>query len=402
MQPMTSSSHSRGAIARGIAATGPAVLSYGFRPFFLLAGLWAVAAMGGWVGALTLGWMPGGAYGALNWHVHELLFGYAGAAMAGFMLTAIPNWTGRLPVSGAPLGALVVLWIAGRLALGFYDWVGMWPALVVESAFFPVLGAIAAREILAGRNRRNFHIIAGLAALSGANVWFHWAAVTGNGAGAAERLGVAAWVLLIGVVGGRMAVSFTRNWLARNQSPVLPKPLGGFDHFTLIVTLVGLLAWIVMPDNMVVGALLVVAGLLHVWRMIGWRGWRAAREPLVLMLHVFYAFIPAGLLAIGAVPFGLFGAVPALHLLTVGAVGGMTLAVMTRATRGHTGRPLRASGLTIVSYLALVIAALARPLADVFGGEYMMLVSISGVAWIAAFLGFVIEYAPMLLRPRAS
>ena len=178
MTPSTSSARARTPIPRGIARDGPAILSYGFRPFFLLAGVFALIAMAAWIGALTLGWNTGGSYGALTWHAHEMLFGYTSAALAGFMLTAIPNWTGRLPVSGGPLLALLTVWLAGRLAMAAPDVIGSPWAVSIEALFIPSLAVVAAREIIAGKNWKNLKILAGLLGLSVANVAFHYSVLT--------------------------------------------------------------------------------------------------------------------------------------------------------------------------------------------------------------------------------
>jgi len=390
----------RGGIARGLAPNGPAILSYGFRPFFLGAGVWALVAMGAWVGALVWGWAPGGDYGALNWHAHEMLFGYAGAALAGFMLTAIPNWTGRLPVSGAPLAALVLLWALGRVAMLWPDPVGLMPAVVIDALFFPVLGLIALREIVAGRNWRNLHVVAALSALSVANIWFHRAVVVGEDTGPAYRFTILIWIMLISLIGGRLATSFTRNWLARRGETRFPASMGRFDLVTLIFGLVALVSWVAWPESPATGVVCVVGGMLHAFRLMRWRGWTVWREPLVLVLHTSYAFVSLGFITAGAAAFGLIGTVSALHVLTVGAIGGMTLAVMTRASRGHTGRPLTASPATTTAYAALIIAGLLRPFAEFIPDAYSDLLSLSGLLWVVAFALFVLEYGPMHIGPR--
>lgn len=390
----------RGGIPRGLAQQGPAILSYGFRPFFLGAGVWAIVAMSAWIGALIWGWRPGGAYGALNWHAHEMVFGYTGAALAGFMLTAIPNWTGRLPVSGTRLLLLVALWALGRIAMLWPDAIGVLPAMAIDSLFFPVLGLIAAREIGAGRNWRNLHVVAALTALSAANIWFHWAAVTDADTGPAERLAVLIWVMLISLIGGRLAVSFTRNWLARRGETRFPMSLGRFDMAALIFALAALIAWVFWPQSPITGVLCIMGGALHAVRLSRWRGWSAWREPLVLVLHTSYGFICLGFLALGAAAFDVIATVSALHILTVGAIGGMTLAVMTRVSRGHTGRPLSASRTTSLAYSALIAAAVLRPAAEFFPDVYLELLSFSGLAWLLAFALFVLEYGPMHVGPK--
>lgn len=393
----------KGGIPRGLAIDGPALLSYGFRPFFLGAGLFAVAAMLLWIGALTQGWEIGGSrYGALNWHAHEMLFGYVAAALAGFMLTAIPNWTGRLPVSGRPLLLLVLLWLAGRVAMVAPEQFGIYPAAVVEAAFLPVLAGIAAREIITGRNCKNLKILVALGVLSGVNITFHVMVLIGENPNVLMRAGIAVFVALIAVVGGRIVPSFTRNWLSRAGSVRLPHPYSRFDTVAIVALIAALASWTIIPLTPVTSTLALAASGLQLWRLIRWRGLDAAREPLLAILHIAYLFIPVGLAAIALSAMGWLEAPSTLHLLSVGAIGCMTLGVMTRATLGHTGRPLRASAWTVMSYLSLLTAAILRPLAEIVPGSYYEILAVAGAAWIAAFAIFSVEYGRYLLLPRAG
>jgi uncharacterized protein involved in response to NO len=387
-------------IPRGIATNGPPLLSYGFRPFFLLAGMLALVAMVGWIGALALGWEIGGSYGALNWHAHEMLFGYASAALAGFMLTAIPNWTGRLPVSGTSLLALVFLWLVGRAAVAIPDAIGVVPSVILDACFLPVLAAIAAREIVAGKNWKNLKILGGLVGLSIANLAFHISVISSGEAMEASRSTVGIYVVLIAIVGGRIVPSFTRNWLAKSGSLRLPRPFSRFDLISIIALGIACAAWVVMDETIVAAVLAFVACILQAVRLWRWVGWLTIEEPLLLVLHVGYAFIPLGLLCVGLSELGVISPASALHVLTVGAIGIMTFAVMTRASLGHTGRPLTASLNISMGYLALTIAATVRPFAEILSGSYHLLLEIAGVAWILAFALFLIEYGPILCRPR--
>ena len=391
----------RSPIPRGIARRGPPLLSYGFRPFFLLAGLLALVAMVGWIGALALGWEVGGSYGALNWHAHEMLFGYASAALAGFMLTAIPNWTGRLPVSGTPLLALVLVWIAGRLAMAVPDVLGPVPSAVVDGAFLPVMAAIAGREIVAGRNWKNLKILGGLTALSLANAAFHVSVFVGGEALAASRATVGIYIVLIALVGGRIVPSFTRNWLAKAGSAALPRPYSHFDTVAIVGLAAACASWVVAGESAAAAVVALVAAGLNAVRLWRWVGWRTTEEPLLLVLHVGYAFIPIGMLCVALSELGFVSAPSALHVLTVGAIGVMTFAVMTRASLGHTGRSLTASLSTSIAYLALIVAAVVRPFAELLPEAYHLLLELAGGAWIVAFALFVIEYGPILSRRSA-
>jgi uncharacterized protein involved in response to NO len=389
-----------GGIPRGIARSGLAILSYGFRPFFLLAGIWAVVAMGLWIAALILDWPVGGSYGPVNWHAHEMVFGYTGAALAGFMLTAIPDWTGRLPVSGGPLLALVLVWLTGRAAMLFPDLIGLEAALMVEALFLPVLFVVALREIVAGRNWKNLKIVLALALLSVANGWFHVAVLTTGNAAAAGRLGVASWIVLIALVGGRIIPSFTRNWLARHGSPVLPAPFGRFDKLAVLVLLATLACWVAVPQHWATSILCGAAGALHALRLWRWRGWLAASEPIVLILHIAYGFLALGLSVLAASGTGLLTEASAVHVLTIGALGGMTLAVMSRAALGHTGRPIIAGPAIVAAYGFVCLAAFVRPALDFLPDLYHAVLGASALLWMLAFGAFVAVYAPILLSPR--
>ncbi len=393
----------KGGIPRGIDSDGPAILSYGFRPFFLAAGCYGIVAMAGWVAALILGLEIGGrTYGALFWHGHEMLYGYATAALAGFLLTAVPNWTGRLPVSGPPLLGLLVVWAVGRIAMLTPETFGLWLAALLDMAFLPLLAAIVAREVLAGRNWKNLKVLAGVTALAAANGYGHIAVLTGSDAQTALRLAVAVYVALVALVGGRIIPSFTRNWLARKGVKRLPASFDRIDIAAVIVLVAGLLCWVIAPDQPLIAIATTIAALLNAYRLWRWRGLAAFAEPLVVVLHAGYGFVPLGLLAIGAAALGWVSQASSMHVLTVGVIGVMTLAVMTRATLGHTGRPIVANRSTLMGYLLLILAAALRPFAEALSDHYATLLAVAGVAWIAAFSLFVLEYGPILTSKTRS
>lgn len=389
-------------VPRGIATKGPAVLSYGFRPFFLLAGLFAPIAMLAWIGALAGYWSVGGKGGPIDWHAHEMLFGYAAAALAGFILTTVPNWTGRLPVSGRPLALLAVLWLAGRLALAFPALLGEAPSALVDCLFLPVLAGAVAREVIVGHNWKNLRVAAGVSGLGALNIAFHVAVLAGWNEMPVVRLTITVFILMITLIGGRLVPSFTRNTLAKAGASRFPRPVGRFDDVVLLVTLVAGLVWSVSPQGLTTAGFAALAAILQGVRLAGWRGWTAGGEPLLVVLHLGYGFVPVGLAAISLAGFGVMAEPSALHLLTVGAIGLMTLAVMTRAIRGHTGRPLIASPMTSLAYACLFVAALLRPFAELVPLYYQLLLDTSAGAFILAFVVFVIEHAPMLVLPSRS
>lgn len=384
---------------------GPPVLSFGFRPFFLLGALWAALAMLLWVPMLNGKLALPTAFDPVSWHAHEFLFGYLGAIIAGFLLTAVPNWTGRLPVTGWPLAGLVGLWIAGRVAVTVSQ--GLLPMVVVvaDLAMIAALAVLLGREIVVGRNWRNLPVVGLLVLFGGANALFHWEAANDSYAaqGMGLRLGLGAALMMIAVIGGRIVPSFTRNWLAKRGQGRLPvPPMQGFDKAALGILLAALLLWVMAPFAAITGAGLALAGLVHLARMARWAGDRTLAEPLVLVLHLGYVFVPLGALtgAAETLGMGLVGAGSAQHLWMAGAIGLMTLAVMTRATLGHTGRTLTAGPGTVTLYVAVILAVLSRVAAGVWPSAAGLLHSLSGASWIIAFAGFAAIYGPMLLRSR--
>ncbi len=389
-------------VPRGLKATGPVVFSYGFRPFFLGAGVWAVLAMGLWILSLVSGLPLGGSYGAVYWHAHEMLFGFGPAVLAGFLLTAVPNWTGRLPVSGLPLIVLSGVWLLGRLALLAPDAIGAETAVTVESLFLPLLLFIAAREIVAGHKWKDLKILFGVTLLAVANLLFHHGVMTGGDTGLPVRMAASGYLLLIAIIGGRIVPSFTRNWLAKQGATRFPVPMNRYDIACLLLAAVALAGWVAAPEHPVTALLAVIAAAAHAARLWRWRGWTVLAEPLLSVLHAAYAFVPLGFLAIALSATGHLNAYSALHVVTVGAMGLMMLAVMGRATRGHTGRDLAASRVTCLSYLCLIAAALIRPLAELAPEHFQPLLALSALLWIAAYGLFVLEYAPMLTRTRRT
>lgn len=389
-------------VARARRHTGPALLRYGFRPFFLGAGVWAVIAIAVRLADVS-GFDSGGfAFHDSNlWHAHAFLFGYTSAVVAGFSLTAVPNWTGRLPISGPPLLALFCVWIAGRVVL-FLPSVPLAAAIAVDAAFLPLLAAVLAREVIAARNIRNLPVCALVLLIGAANLLFHLeASGVIDAEGYAIRMGVGMLTLLIGLIGGRIVPSFTNNWFARHKMPRDATSARFLDRLVHGSSAIAVLAWIGAPYSFFTAAAFFVAFAAHTARLARWRGWRTRADALVAVLHVGYAWIPIGFLVLGAsIAFGTPNPSAGLHALTAGAIGTMTLAVMTRATLGHTGRPLHAGNGTIAVYAAVTISAASRVAAGFAPDFATPLLTISGVSWLAAFASFVAIYGPMFVTPR--
>jgi uncharacterized protein involved in response to NO len=357
-----------------------------------------------YAGLAILVWLPvfhgelslHSAFAPRDWHVHEMLLGYLPAVMTGFLFTAIPNWTGRLPIQGKPLLTLVLVWIGGRIAVTVSADIGWRLAFLIDVSFLVLVAAAAAREILAGKNWRNLQIVALIVLLLAANVAFHVEAHINGTADYSIRIGIAVVILLISLIGGRIIPSFTRNWLVREKPGRLPSPFGRFDVAIVAITAVVLLVWIVRQDGLFVGTALTLIGLLHLVRLGRWAGDRTFGEKLVLILHVGYAFVPLGFLLGAAAAVGLVPPSAGIHAWMAGAAGIMTLAVMTRASLGHTGRPLMASLPTQAIYALAVVAVLARIFAVIEPLYSEALLYLAAGAWAAAFLGFAMVYGPAL------
>ena len=383
------------------AYAGPPILSMGFRPFFLASALWALLAVPVWVlawnGHLTLG----GPFIPTDWHIHEMIWGFGAAAVAGFLFTAVPNWTGRLPTQGWPLLLLLALWLLGRVTvLGLLELPPL-GVLATDAAFLLMVAAMIGREIVAGRNWRNLVVLGPVTVLLLANAVFHLEAMSQGTSDVGRRLGLSVVIFLITLIGGRIIPSFTRNWLVKRGETRLPTPMSRFDGLCLVAGGASLLAWSVWAGP-VTGTLLVVAGVLHGLRLARWRGIATSRSALLLMLHVSYAFVPFGLLATGLATWGVLPLAAGMHLLGIGAMGGMVVAVMMRATMGHTGREFVAGPWLAAAFGLVVLAAALRT-----GLAEVPLLGISGLTWAAAlwtaaFGVFALRAGPWLFQPRVA
>lgn len=382
---------------------GPAILGYGYRPFFLFATIWAALAMALWVAMISGGEPLPITLDPVSWHAHALIFGYTWAVIAGFLMTAVPNWTGRFPLAGWPLALLLGLWLLARVAMSVSALLPGWVVVASDLAFPLVLTGAIAREILAGKNWRNLKVLSILGVMFAANAGFHWQASQGHYAAGSlsTRAALAAVIALIVLIGGRIVPSFTRNWLAARKSTALPAPIGRGDHAVAGVCVTTLTVWTLWPDAALSGWLCLVAAFASLWRLARWQGLRCLGEPLVWVLHVAYLFIPLGFAAVGLAALGIGAETAAKHLWMVGAVGLMTLAVMTRASLGHSGLPLAAGAGVSAIYLALIISVLARFAAGWWPG-LGWLTHLAATGWIAAMAGFAVLYWPILTRPKVA
>lgn len=383
--------------------------SGGFRPFFLFGALHAALMIALWV-PWFLGFLHvPTALSPLSWHQHELMFGYVPAIIAGFLLTAVPNWTGRKPVTGLPLALLFALWLAGRLAIACSEDIGLMPAVVVACAFLPMLALIVLRELVAARNTRNYKVVAVLSLLFLAQLVFHYEHDRFGLIEIADRLAIGTIILLITLIAGRIIPSFTGNWLRQNNPGPLPPPFNRFDLAATVLSLAALLAWLLSARleelTAPAGLLAIAAGLAQFIRQLRWMPHRTLAEPLVTILHLGFLFVPIGFLLTGAALLtddaGLRTA--GVHAWTTGAIGIMTLAVMTRATRGHSGQALHASAPTTFGiYVPILLAVLARIAAALMPEQTMLFLPLAALFWVIAFLGFAVLYGPFMLRRRTT
>ena len=388
--------------AKGIV---PILFACGFRPFFLVAGLYAAISVAAWLWLYRNGGWPLPSLPPQYWHGHEMIFGFIAAGIAGFLLTAVPSWTGSRALSGLPLVALVSLWLAGRVAFSLGPGVPIWLLAVGELGFVPALLLAIATSLLRTGNR-NWPMLGLLAAFWAADVTFIVGLAIQDPllSRAALLAALDIVLLLITIIGGRIIPAFTRNALRASGVQVAVRSSPVLERLVLLSMVVMLLGDVVLPDSPVTMAIVVAAAALHAWRLAGWVGWRTMRQPIVWVLHLAYLWLPLGLgLKAASLAGGFAGAAHWLHALGAGAAGMMILAVMTRASLGHTGRPLRAHPIVAVAYGVVALAVMVR----VFGPkllamDYATAVLVSAALWIAAFIAYLAVYAPILVRPRAD
>lgn len=377
----------------------PHWLTCGFRPFFFLGALAMATGVLLWLPMLTGHLQIPTAFAPRDWHVHTMMFGAMFAIIGGFSLTAVSNWTGRPPVQGRELLFLVVVWCLGRGATAMSGVIGGLPAALVDLAFPASLVWFFAREVIRGGSSHNFMIVATVALLGLTDAAFHYEALVLGYAYYSTHAAVAIILMLVILIGGRLVPNFSRNWLRNRGAATLPPAFNRFDAITTGASLVALIAWAALPLATATAVLLLVAGGFNAVRVARWQGWRTTAEPLLAVLHIGYATVPLGFFLVGyalLVPSTL-DPVAALHCWLVGTFGTMTLAVMTRAARGHTGRPLTANRRDVITYALVLAGATARIAAPFADGGFHLALDIAGSLWILAFLGYAACYAPLLL-----
>jgi uncharacterized protein involved in response to NO len=384
----------------------------GYRVFFLAAGLYAVFTVGFWVLWLGVHW-AGGMFTSLPfampphlWHGHELVFGYGGAALGGFLLTAVPNWTGAKAARHLFIATAAGLWLMGRIAVWYS---GALPAplvMVADLAFLPLLAAKIATQLVKRPKPQNVMFLGLLSIIWIANLMVHleWMAVTDDTALQGLRAGIYGLCAMIAVLGGRVTPAFTRNAMVREGVetglPISRKPLEISGVALAIILPIAVM--LRLPDPWV-AVLMIVCGLLQIARTAGWRPAFAARQPILWSLHLSFALVGFGLILTGLALLGFGSEVAALHVTAIGGVAGMTLAVMSRATLGHSGRPLVAPRLLAAAYAMLPLAALLRWVASGLSGAwYFPGVVGAGLLWILAFAFYAAALWPAFWGPRVQ
>lgn len=386
----------RNGIPRGLGQQGPLLLSYGFRPFYLGAGLWAIAAMAIWI-LVIKGWVDiAGTYGQSAWHGHELLFGFMPAVLVGYLMTTVPNWTGRFPLSGAPLARLVFIWLAGRVSMLMVDEAPLFIALSIDGIFLPLFAFFCLKEVWAARRVADAKPILSVALLAILNGGFHVAAMTGGDVSAWARASLCVYILLIAATAGKLIPSFTNSWLAQGGRPRLAPGNHVMERIVLTTTLFASILWIVTPSAPLTAILACLAAGLHLRRLAAWFRPVILRSSMITAMQVSYGFIPLGLLGVAATNRELLGQAAALHLLAIGAVSGMMLAIMNRSIRLHTGRNGKLSWPLRLSVPCVLLAASFRSAADIIPGLHETLIGTAGLFWIAAFVFFLCDSADLL------
>jgi len=380
----------------------PVLFSYAFRPFFLLNGVFAVLIVFLWL--MTL---HGGGVSAMTplWHGHEMLVGFTMAAVAGFSLTAVANWTGRPPLQGWPLAVLVACWLVGRLGVLLVTRLPAGWVFFLDMLFPVLLAVLLSREILAARNRRNYPLVAIIFAMAGENALYHLGAaqwLPGFDRLAAYLL-IHTLLLLVTIIAGRIVPNFTANWLRQQHRVETPVNSDRANRAAVALTALTGLSASFIPTHWLSGVLAFAAAAVHAFRLSRWKGMATISNPLLFVLHVAYLWLPIGYALLGCAVFGWWlPASAALHALTMGAIGSMVLAVTTRVALGHTGRPLQAARLTVFAYWVLMIAVVLRLIGPLTGNAYLLMIDLSATGWMLAFAIFTWVYWPILSRPRVG
>jgi uncharacterized protein involved in response to NO len=328
-----------------------------------------------------------------------MVFGFLPAVITGFLLTAIPNWTDRPPIRGYELMLLSILWLAGRLLIAM-PWFTPLVSAIVDAGFLIAVAGLVWREIAISKSwdRAPMGVLVSL--LAGSNILFHVLTMSGAATDPSERMALAMVMMLMTLIGGRLIPTFTDELLTNAGRAEQTASFSRYDGLSIALVGFAVLSWIVQPGSMVTGWLFAIAGVANLGRLVRWYGWVTWREPLVLILHVGYGWFALSLFILGVSILGI-GLVQedAVHAFTSGAVGAMTLAVMTRASLGHTGRVRHAGPLTVLIYILINVGAVLRVFGPMMGLPTNLVLGVAAGSWSGAYLLFAMAYGPFLLRP---
>jgi uncharacterized protein involved in response to NO len=378
-----------------------ALFSLGFRPFFLLAGITAVMLVPLWVYIFTGAEAAFAYYDPLTWHGHEMLFGYSVAVIAGFLLTAVGNWTGLPTPSGKALGGLVLLWLAGRVLPFFAASIAPWLIAAVDLLFLPALAIAIAIPLLRSRQNQQLVFLLVLAALTGSNLMVHLQLLGFDASSARLGLKLATYlvIMLVAVLGGRVIPFFTDRGLNRQAS----RQWKAVEILAIASLLLLMILELAAAPPMAIAMLAGLAALTHAIRLYGWYQAAIWRVPLLWVLHLGYAWLVVGLLLQALGVSGHINPLLYLHAFTLGAIGSMTLGMMARVALGHTGRELVVGWRLGAAFVLINLAAVTRiilPLLD--AQHYNLWIVLAGVFWTLAFVLFVFVYARILILPRVD
>jgi uncharacterized protein involved in response to NO len=385
------------------------LFTYAFRSLFLLATLYAIAVIPLWAAA-WLGYLPmPTSLGTPSWwHAHEMIHGFAGAAIGGFALTAVAAWTKRPPVAGAPLMILSALWVIARVLFALPFPALLAPAIAADLGYGVLLFVLMSREVISVRSQRNYKVLVILGLLPLTNAFF-FLGMTRNSPWTMTALFAGLWlvVMLINLIGGRVIPGFTRNWLKRQlaeqkrEPATLPPVFDRFDRLTTwFMVAFAILHLLGAPSRWIAVVGLITSVLLFI-RLTRWQGIHTGSEPLVWVLHVGFSWLPLGFLLLASAEVGLLPQTAGVHALTSGAITTMIIAIAGRAALGHTGRALESHPVLTAAYVLITVAAICRVAATIGPGARPLLAA-SAMAWFLGFVCFAWQYVPILTQPKAE
>jgi len=382
----------------------PVFLSYAFRSMFFFAGLYGVGSISWWVSIYFFGFgTPPISMDSISWHGHEMVFGFLIPCVVGFLLTAVGSWAKRPPVSGTPLGFLLLFLIVGRLGMSFSLYINPFILMILDSIFLAWAGFLFAKEVILGKDQRNYKLAILMGGLLLANVIFHLETTQllefPPRFGLRVSIGLVLMILL--TIAGRIIPNFTKNWLLKQNSEAsnLPVAFNQYDKLVMIISFLFLLRWLWEPRDAYTGYFALIVGVLHLFRLNRWKSLKTVQDPFIFILHLGYLWIALSFFMIGVSNLWgvvVFGSI--IHSLTIGSFSLMIVAVGSRAALGHTGRELKIGNAMGVCYFLILLTAVFRMSANT-AGFYNELIMISAFFWVLGLGIFLFVYFPVLTKP---